>query len=148
MLFFRAASRPERVRPIFDLVRNGSVTLCFSAEILAEIRDVLTRPKLTAKYPALTSEAVDAFLSEHLQIARWFDPVPEQFILTRDPKDSKYINLAIAAGGSYLVTTDLDMLDLITSQGEEARSFRQQYPSINILPPAAFEGAIAASEKS
>ncbi len=63
MLFFRVVSRPAQVRPVFDLVQNGSVTLCFSAEVLAEIRDVLTRPKLVAKYPALTPEAVDAFLA-------------------------------------------------------------------------------------
>lgn len=145
MLFFRAASRPERVRPIFDLVRRGDVTLCFGAEVLAEIRDVLTRPKLIAKYPPLTTEAVDAFLADQLQRARWVDPVPKRFVLTRDPKDSKYINLALAAGANYIVTTDFDLLDLMTSQAAEADSFRQQFPSIQVLSPGAFGAAIAAS---
>jgi predicted nucleic acid-binding protein len=77
MLFFRAAARPARVQPLFDLVKRQAVNLCFSADVLAEIRDVLTRPKLMAKYPALTEQAVDAFLAEQLRIAKWVDEVPE-----------------------------------------------------------------------
>jgi hypothetical protein len=46
MLFFRAASRPQRVQPLFELVDQAHVTLCLSAEVVAEIRDVLIRPKL------------------------------------------------------------------------------------------------------
>jgi hypothetical protein len=79
MLFFSAAARPARFRPVFDLVKRRVVTLCLSPDVLREIRDVLTRPKLTAKYPALTHEAVDAFLAEHLRAAHWVDDVPEQF---------------------------------------------------------------------
>jgi hypothetical protein len=63
MLFFRAASRPQRVQPLFELVDQARVTLCLSAEVVAEIRDVLTRPKLLAKYPALTTQAVDSFVA-------------------------------------------------------------------------------------
>jgi hypothetical protein len=50
MLFFRAAARPRLARPLFDFVHGGQVTLCLSPDVLAEIRDVLTRPKLIAKY--------------------------------------------------------------------------------------------------
>lgn len=145
MLFFRAASRPDRVRSIFELVGNGSVTLCFDANVLAEIRDVLTRPKLVAKYPALTIEAVDAFLAQHLRAARWLNDVPEHFVLSRDPKDSKYLNLAIAASAPYVVTTDLDMLDLMHLQDAESLAFRQRYPDVQILLPSEFEAAIATS---
>lgn len=63
MLIFRAVARPARVRPLFDALERGRVTLCLSAEVLAEIRDVLSRPKLRQKFPALTDEAVDAFLA-------------------------------------------------------------------------------------
>jgi putative PIN family toxin of toxin-antitoxin system len=146
MLFFRAASRPQRDRPVFDFVENGSVTLCLGADVLAEVRDVLTRPKLIAKYPALTLEAVDAFLAHYLAKAHWFDDVPEHFVLSRDPKDSKYLNLAITANAPYLVTTDLDMLDLMTSEDAEPRDFRQRYPGLQILDPAAFEATILSAD--
>ena len=142
MLFFRAASRPNRVRPLFDLVHNGDVTLCFGPDVLAEIRDVLTRPKLIAKYPALTPEAVDAFLAQHLRVATWVTDVPEHFVLSRDPKDSKYLNLAITAGAPYVVTTDLDLLDLMTSQDPEAVDFRARFPTVKCLDPATFEATV------
>jgi len=143
MLFFRETSRPGRVRSIFDVVRRGSVTLCLSPDVLAEIRDVLTRPKLVVKYPALTPEAVDAFLAEQLRSARWLNDVPERFVLARDPKDSKYLNLAIAAAAPYIVTADLDMLDLMHSEDTEAKNFRSLYPGVSVHSPGDFEAIIA-----
>lgn len=146
MLFFRAASRPHRTRPIFDLVESGKVTLCFGHDVLEEIRDVLTRPKLVAKYPALTADAVDAFLAKYLQASHWIDNVQEHFVLSRDPKDSKYLNLTIEADAPYLVTTDLDMLDLMTSDDAEAVEFRQRFPGVHVLTPARFESVILLAE--
>jgi hypothetical protein len=58
MLSFRAAARPRLARPLFDFVHGAQVTLCLSPDVLAEIRDVLTRPKLVAKYPVLTSRRI------------------------------------------------------------------------------------------
>jgi len=46
----------------FRLVDDGRVTLCVSAEVLAEARDVLARPALRAKFSRLTAERVEAFL--------------------------------------------------------------------------------------
>jgi putative PIN family toxin of toxin-antitoxin system len=145
MLFFRAVSRPSRVRPLFDLVAQGQVTICFSPDVLAEIRDVLTRPKLQAKYPALTSQAVDAFLAQHLRTAKWVSDVPERYVLARDPKDSKYLNLAIAAHATYVVTSDLDLLDLMDANSPAGQDFRGRFPDVRIVEPAAFHAAISTS---
>jgi putative PIN family toxin of toxin-antitoxin system len=145
MLYFRAASRPSRVRPIFDFVDNGQVTLCFGPEVLSEIRDVLTRPILMAKYPALTVKAVDAFLAHHLTAAKWISDVPEHYVLARDPKDSKYLNLAIAAGAPYVVTDDKDLLDLMAPQSGTGIDFRARFPQVQILNVAAFEVQIVKS---
>jgi len=49
MLFFRAAARPRLARPHFDFVHTGQVTLYLGPDVLAEISDVLARPKLIAK---------------------------------------------------------------------------------------------------
>jgi len=143
MLFFRAAARPRRARPIFDYVHGRQVTLCLGPDVLAEIRDVLTRPKLVAKFPALTKEAVDAFLAQHLRMATWISDVPEHYVLARDPDDSKYLNLAITAGAPYVVTTDLDLLDLMDPQSTAGRDFRTRFPAVEIVRPAAFEALIA-----
>lgn len=138
MLFFRAVSRPDRVHPIFDLAVDGRVTLCFSPDALAEIRDVLTRPKLLAKYPALTAEAVDAFLARHLRTAKWVNDVPESYVLAGDPKDSKYINLAIAAHAPFLVASDRDLLDLMAPASTVGQEFRAQFANLRILEPTEF----------
>jgi putative PIN family toxin of toxin-antitoxin system len=140
MLFFRAASRPSRVHALFELVSQARVTLCLSPEVLAEIRDVLTRPKLRKKYPALIDEAIDAFLAQQLRAAKWFADVPEHYVLARDPKDSKYLNLAITAAAPYLVTTDLDLLDLM--QPGSAEDFCSKFPGLQILEPKTFEAVI------
>jgi putative PIN family toxin of toxin-antitoxin system len=145
MLFFRAAARPRLARPLFDLVYSGQVTLCFGPDVLAEIRDVLTRPKLTAKYPALTKQAVDAFLAQHLRMATWISDVPEHYVLARDPDDSKYLNLAITAGAPYVVTSDLDLLDLMDPQSAAGTAFRTRFPQVEIISPAAFEALVGKS---
>ena len=143
MLFFRAAARPRLARPHFDFVHDGRVTLCLSPDVLAEIRDVLTRPKLVARFPALTKQAVDAFLADHLRMATWIGNVPEQYIVVRDPDDSKYINLAITAGAPYVVTDDLDLLDLMDPHSRGAVDFRTRFPGVQILTPVALEALIS-----
>jgi putative PIN family toxin of toxin-antitoxin system len=145
MLFFRAASRPHRVQPLFELVDQGRVALCLSAEVVAEIRDVLTRPKLLSKYPALTTQAVDSFVARYVAIARWVDNVSEHYVLARDPKDSKYVNLAIEAGSSHLVTTDLDLLDLMEPTSTAGQDFRSRFPGLQIVTPPAFLAVVAQS---
>jgi putative PIN family toxin of toxin-antitoxin system len=88
-----------------------------SPEIVAEVGDVLNRPKVRRMLPALTDEAVEAFLQDVLSRATTLSEVPEAFPLERDPKDERDINLAIASGASYLVTWDRDLLDLMDDEG-------------------------------
>jgi putative PIN family toxin of toxin-antitoxin system len=142
MLFLRAAARPRLARPLFDLVHQGEVKLCLDPEVLAEIRDVLTRPKLLAKFPALSAQAVDAFLARHLRIAIWVSDVAESYVLARDPRDSKYLNLAIAAKASYVVTDDQDLLELMEPQSQVGQDFRTRFPDLRVVPPAEFESIV------
>jgi predicted nucleic acid-binding protein len=58
--------------------------------------------------------------------------VPEVFKLERDPKDERYLNLALASSASYLVTWDRDLLDLMDDE-----AFRLQFPQLTILEPPA-----------
>jgi len=142
MLYFRAAARPRLARPIFDYVHSRQVTLCLGPDTLAEIRDVLTRPKLIAKYPALTKQAVDAFLAQYLRMATWINDVPEHYVLARDPGDSIYLNLAITAGAPYVVTTDLDLLELMKPQSAAGVDFRNRFPAVQVVTPTDFEALI------
>ena len=121
-----------------QLVREGKVELCLSAAILAEIRDVLARPKLRRKLPSLTPGRVSAFLDDIASYAMIISDVPDRFRYDRDPKDEPYVNLALAAGARYLTSRDRDLLDLA-----EDEIFRQQFPGLTILDPLAFLREIA-----
>lgn len=52
MVVLQGAGRPAGpAGACLRLVDQGRVTLCVSAEVLAEVRDVLTRPKVQRKFP-------------------------------------------------------------------------------------------------
>ena len=142
MVFVRAlASDTGPAFACLQLVRAGKVELCMSPAILTEIRDVLARPKLRKKLPSLTPGRVAAFLDDVASNAMIISDVPDRFRYDRDPKDEPYVNLALAAGASYLTSRDRDLLDLV-----EDEVFRQQFPGLTILDPLAFLQEIASVE--
>jgi putative PIN family toxin of toxin-antitoxin system len=112
--------------------------LCLSPEVLAEVTDVLTRPKTQSRFPQLTPERVERFLREVQAKANAFASVPAVFSYPRDPDDEPYLNLALAAGARYLVTWDNDLLDLMDEQTPEGKEFRRCFPDLIILDPVAF----------
>jgi putative PIN family toxin of toxin-antitoxin system len=116
----------------YELVRSGRLLLCVSSDVVAEAGDVLSRPKVRRKLPALTDKAVETFLRDVLSRAVMFSHVPEEFKLERDPKDERYINLALASTAAYLVTWDKDLLELMDDKG-----LRRQFPWLTILEPPA-----------
>ena len=116
----------------YQLVRSDRLVLYLSPEVVAEVGDVLNRPKIRGKFPALTDGAVETFLQDTVSRAVMLSEVPETFRLERDPKDERYINLALASKASYLVTWDKDLLDLMNDEG-----FRRQFPQLTILEPPA-----------
>ena len=139
MVFLQGAGRPAGpARACFRLVDEERVTLCLSAEILTEVREVLSRPRTQQKFPLLSPEWVETFIRNAESKAVVMAEVPRAFTLERDPKDEPYLNLALATGAQYLVSRDKDLLDLMKDD-----SFRQRCPNLTILDPSAFLQAIA-----
>ena len=118
------------------------MTLCLSRDILAEVRDVLTRPKTQKRFPLLSAAWVIEFLQSVESKAVVVPDVPKVFSLARDPKDDPYINLAIAVQAQFLVSRDLDLLDLMNDT-----TFRQQFPGLQVVDPVGFLKAVS-QEKS
>ena len=83
-------------------------TLLYSAETLAELVDVLRRRKF-AKYT--TPEDVTVFVEWFIDVGELIEPIPA-VQMSRDPKDNKFIALAVAGEASYIVTGDDDLLVL------------------------------------
>jgi putative PIN family toxin of toxin-antitoxin system len=134
MLFLQAAGRMTAgpAAACLEAVRGGRLGLVVSPAILAEVRDVLTRPKTIRKFPGLTPEAVRLFLEDVESLAEARADVAGPFVLARDPKDEPYVNLAIDAGADYLVSRDKDLLELM-----DDGDFRALCPGLAIIDPVA-----------
>jgi putative PIN family toxin of toxin-antitoxin system len=120
------------------LIDSGEITLFISLDVLMEVTEVLSRPRVRQLAPALTLAMIEAFLADITSKAILLHNVPEEFRFERDPKDEPYINLAIVARAKYLISRDLDLLDLMRMEKEESRAFRHRYPMLTILDPVAF----------
>jgi putative PIN family toxin of toxin-antitoxin system len=83
-------------------------TVLYSAETLTELVDVLRREKF-AKYT--TAKDIAAFV-EWIASTGELVTVEDAVIGSRDPKDNKFLALAIAGRADYLVTGDKDLLVL------------------------------------
>ena len=91
-----------------------------------------------AKYPFLTLEFIEAYLIRVAQFAKFIKTFPLYFSFSRDPKDEKYINLALETEAQYLVTRDKDLLELMTDHSDEAKEFRQRFRHLKIVDPVEF----------
>lgn len=139
MVFLQGAARRESAAgACLLLVELQAAELFLSGEILAEIKDVLTRPRLRRKFPVLTEGFVHQFLAAIERLATVVPEVPRAFAYERDPKDEPYINLAIATGAGYLVSRDSDILDLAGLSSVDGERLRRLAPALQILDVAEF----------
>ena len=106
---------------------RARTTIALSEPVLREISGVLARPKFAR---LLTVQDRHEALELLTAAALWVEPhvaVRE----CRDPKDDCYLELALAAGASAILTGDQDLLVLHPWRG------------IPVLRPAAFLRALA-----
>lgn len=102
------------------LLRSGSIPdqaviaalqtcrVCVSAKVLAEIAEVSARPRLRSRIRAARVEQLLALLEQE---ARHLMPAV-RVTDCRDPKDNKYLELALAAEAFAIVTGDTDLFAL------------------------------------
>ncbi len=139
MIFLQAAVRPDRVHGTIRLVEDGAVTLHVSRAVATEVQDVLTRPKLRTKFPALTPERVGRFLDALFSRARFVADVPAAFPLPRDPKGEPYLDLAVAARRCHLVTwNDRHLTYLMRRDTPDGVEFGARFPDVRIVNPPEF----------
>lgn len=114
----KAESVPEQALKLARL----RCTICLSADVRSEIGRVLERPRFSSRIPQARIASILALLDEG---ARWAEPVA---VVTdcRDAKDNRYLELALAAAASIIVSGDMDLLVLDPWRG------------IRIMTPAEF----------
>jgi putative PIN family toxin of toxin-antitoxin system len=120
------------------MAEQGLFSLVISADILSEVREVLNRVSVQEKIPKLTSAVANRFLIRVTEAANLVTPVPAAITFDRDPKDEPYLNLALAAGASFIVTRDKDMLDLELHDSVEGTQLRNAIPGFRVLDPVSF----------
>lgn len=121
----RAVIMPHgTVGPVLLRLRHGDYTLLYDQSLLEELLDVLNRPRIRHKY-GLTEEDIETVVG--LILLRGEAVVPEQRISAcRDPKDEKFLEVAVAGKADVIVSGDEDLLAL------------HPFAGIPILPPVDF----------
>ena len=105
----------------FEKARNTG-TILFSEDTFFEFELVLLRTKFDKYF----SKQERLYLIEKVHEAGKFISVTSQLKVCRDPKDDKFLNLALDAKASCIITGDKDLLIL------------HPFNKINILTPAQF----------
>jgi putative PIN family toxin of toxin-antitoxin system len=139
MVFLQGTARRESpAARCLLLVELDVIELYVTDEIMAEVRDVLARPRVRQKFPTLTDRMADQFLAALEKRAVVLSDVPRLFKFDRDPKDEPYINLAITAPADHLVSRDNDLLDPADASTPDGERLPQQAPLLRIVDPGAF----------
>jgi len=100
----------------FGVCSRADAELFTSPAILLELDDVLQRPKFEDLLVSVGS-SVQAVLLQYAALATLVHPVYTPAVVERDPDDDVVLACAIAAGASYIVSGDSDLLDIGTYRG-------------------------------
>ena len=117
---------------------QSKISVAVSRDMLAEVRDVLSRPHFRQKYKHITDEVVAAIIQLLSYKGRYLRTVPKHFTYPRDPKDEPQLNLAIEVQADYLISRDHDLLDLMKWDQEAGREFQQRFRFLKIVTPEEF----------
>ena len=70
--------------------------------------------------------------------------VPQRYTRPTDPKDSAYVNLALATNSELVVSRDRHLLMRMDPATPEGRSFGQRFPDLRVVEPVEFLRELAA----
>ncbi len=107
-----AIRRNPDFEKIFDHIAARWVSLV-SEDTLAELFDVLSRERFRKYIP----------LDQSIDYVEWYAGISEQVIVTRhvvacrDPKDDKFLSLAVSGRADCILAGDHDLLDMVKFNG-------------------------------
>ena len=122
---------------ILRACQRRQVIPLLSRAILSEYRSILRRPAILDKYPELEDPRIGEAIERLLYVSEFHRRIATHFSFPRDPKDSPFLELAIAASATYLITTDKDMLSLVGGRDDASKRFRQR-TATRVLRPEDF----------
>lgn len=95
---------------------RADVVLYASPWLLAELADVLSRPKL-AQAVAASGLSAEALMSRFLDVVRVVAPADIAPVVRRDPDDDQVLACALAARADLIVSGDPHLRNLKSYQG-------------------------------
>ena len=103
-------------RQVLDAARAGTIQLFTSAVLLAELEDVLLRPKFAQRL-ALGGTSAHELVLGYAALAAIVEPAAIGPIIAADPDDDAVVACAVAAQAHLIVSGDSHLLDLQQYQG-------------------------------
>lgn len=85
---------------------SGSVPFAVSAAVALEYEDVLKRPDILGEDPWVDADEIDIILDTVFSQAHLVSPKFRFRPFLDDPKDDIYIECALAAGATFIVSSD------------------------------------------
>jgi uncharacterized protein len=103
-------------RQVLDAARTGMLTLSTSAPLLAELAEVLQRPKFAQRL-AQANVTPHILVFGYAALARLVVPAPIGPVVVADPDDDEVLACAVAAQAEVIVSGDRALLALESYEG-------------------------------
>ncbi len=123
---------------VVDALQDRRLIPLLSLSVIAEYRAVLFSPAIRNRFESLTTARVELALQRLRYIGETVSTVGVRFEFRRDPRDAKFIELAIAGAATYIITLDADLLSLPGGRTIDSRQYRQRCRRTEILSPREF----------
>jgi len=98
-------------RQVLDAARAGTLQLYTTAVLLAELDEVLQRPKF-AQHLTLAGVTTHTLVLGYAALARLIEPAVIVPVVEEDPDDDAVLACAVAAQAEAIVSGDSHLLDL------------------------------------
>jgi putative PIN family toxin of toxin-antitoxin system len=116
-----------------ERVLEGRISLFWSTYVLEEVRRI--SEKQTPKRLGVTSDQIESLIARLMPIAHLVENPPSVYQHPIDPKDSHYVDLAIASDAKLIVSRDKHLLNLMNPLKPGAQQFREKFASLAVLQP-------------
>jgi putative PIN family toxin of toxin-antitoxin system len=109
---------------VLTLAQTGEITLYTSPALLAELRDVLDRPKFVARLKKVETTSRKLSL-EFAALTKLIHPKPIEPVILADPDDDAVLACAISANAQVITSGDSHLLELKSYRGISIFSVRE-----------------------
>ena len=121
-------------RRLLELAREGTVLLCTSLTLLAELAEVMARDKFARQVHAAGISAAE-LVENYGRLAEVVTPEPLPAAVSRDPDDDHILACAIAGKAELIVSGDKrHLLVLIEYQGIPIRNASEALSILTAAP--------------